>query len=194
MFRINESTLVFLVIVLSAIAIAYIGLVSSPTIDEVGHLPAGCLIVEYGVFDLYEVNPPIAKVLSAIPVTIIRPNYDWSSYSNQPGARREWEVVRVFCAANGEKTFEIFAIARWSLLPLWILGAVIVARWASHYFGQLAGLTATILWSTTPDVMAWSATICPDSIAATMGLISWCWFRKWICKTDSLNTLFCGFF
>ena len=69
--------------------VAYEGLVHSPNLDEVGHLPAGCLATRFGRFELYEVNPPLVKALAAIPVVLSDPEYDWSEYDVAPGARSE---------------------------------------------------------------------------------------------------------
>src|ERR1700727_2401415 len=60
--------------------VARIGYVSSPTMDEAGHLPAGLSHWVSGRFDLYRVNPPLVRSLAAVPVLLARPRMDWSHY------------------------------------------------------------------------------------------------------------------
>lgn len=40
----------------------------SPTIDEMGHLAAGLSHWEFGRFDLYRVNPPLVRMVAALPL------------------------------------------------------------------------------------------------------------------------------
>lgn len=154
------------------------GLVHSPNLDEVGHLPAGCLATGFGRFDLYKVNPPLVKALAAIPVVISNPKYNWTEYVAAPGTRNEWAVGRKMIAANGLRSFFLFSKARWMLLSLWLIGTLIIGNWATHVGGRIAGCTATVLWCFCPSVIGWTATICPDSPAAAIGILS-----LWLCRT-----------
>jgi hypothetical protein len=180
------------------IVVAVIGLLASqaathsPTLDEVGHLPAGCLVARFGQFELYEVNPPLVKCLAAIPVVLAGPRYDWSAYSIQPGYRSEWIVGGSMIEANGFRSFWLFAMARWALLPIWVVGAVIVCRWARVSTGQTISFVASALWCVSPDVMAWSTTICPDSAAAAIGVMSVWMFRRWLEAGDSTTAAIAG--
>ena len=42
----------------------------TPTIDEFAHLPAGCVYWTQGRFDLYDKNPPLARLWMALPVVL----------------------------------------------------------------------------------------------------------------------------
>ena len=52
----------------------------SPTMNEISHLPAGLRILEHGAFDLYSVNPPLVRLVAAIPVylSVLAPTGLWS--------------------------------------------------------------------------------------------------------------------
>ncbi|GAB5444569.1 MAG: phospholipid carrier-dependent glycosyltransferase [Fuerstiella sp.] len=182
--RLNRHTLyrsLLAVIVLSAmILIGWLGWTSGPNPDEVGHLPAGCLCVEFGNFDLYEVNPPLVKSIAALPVVLAGPEYNWSRFSDLPGQRTEWAVGSSFISTNGMKSFRYFAWARWALLTIWLLGTAVIARWAWEISGPAGSLAAVFAWCYCPEVMHWSATICPDSAAASMGVLSVYTFRNWL--------------
>jgi len=68
----------------------------SPVAAEYGHLPAGLSHFEIGRFDLYRVNPPLVRLVAAIPPFGQDPKTDWQHYSNDPLVRSEWGVGRIF--------------------------------------------------------------------------------------------------
>ncbi len=176
----GKPILLCLILFIPAMAICFLGRTQSPNINEVGHLPAGCLILRHGNFELYEVNPPLVKMVAAIPVVAAGANYDWSDFSNQPGIRRELLVGRKFVDANGADVFLMFTVARWILLPFWVLGAVVVNHWATAVYGRQAGYAAAIMFGFSPEIMAWTATVCPDSVTASMGVLCVWRFRIWL--------------
>ena len=42
----------------------------NPTVDEVVHLPAGITYWQKGTFRLYHHNPPLVKLVAALPVVM----------------------------------------------------------------------------------------------------------------------------
>jgi hypothetical protein len=50
------------------ILLAYSGYVHSPTLNEPGHLVAGLSYWKFGRFDVYSVNPPLVKIVAALPI------------------------------------------------------------------------------------------------------------------------------
>ncbi len=65
-----------------------------PTIDEVGHLAAGIGIWHGGRFDLYCVNPPLVRMVAALPVLPAFPKVDWGAPQNNPARRQEFDLGR----------------------------------------------------------------------------------------------------
>jgi hypothetical protein len=167
-------------VVVGMALVLYEGAVHSPNTDEVGHLPAGCLILEYGIFDLYKVNPPLVKSVAAIPVVLSAPKYDWSDFDASPGERSEWAVGNAMIRVNGFDSFRLFTLARWALVIFWLTGAFTVWRWARLLAGDASAFAAVTMWSFTPEVTGWTATICPDSAAASMGILCAWYLRKWL--------------
>jgi len=182
------------VIALAGMLIAWMDIVHSPVLDEVGHMAAGCLAIEFGRFDLYEVNPPLVKSVAAIPVVLAHPKYEWKRHRPAPGRRNEWDVGRDLIVANGTRSFWLFAIARMALLSIWMVGTYVVWKWAATVAGPAAGLAATILWSHSPEVMGWTATICPDSSAASIGVLCLWWIRQWLIDGRWTTTAIVGVF
>ena len=66
--------------------LAYGAWVHSPTYNEPAHLVAGISYWQFGRFDVYSVNPPLVKLVAAIPVMLAGCETDWKSFYEAPGA------------------------------------------------------------------------------------------------------------
>jgi Dolichyl-phosphate-mannose-protein mannosyltransferase len=172
--------------------VARIGYVSSPTMDEAGHLPAGLSHWVSGRFDLYRVNPPLVRSLAAVPVLLARPRMDWSHYFQGPHARAEFIVGADFLSANGARSFWLFTLARWGCIPLSLVGAWTCYRWAGELYGPRCGLLALTLWCFDPNILANAAQITPDAGAAALGCLAGYAFWHWLHAPDWRRTVLAG--
>ncbi len=172
--------------------LAFLGTRYSPTIDEVGHLPAGLYTWEFGRFDVYRVNPPLVRTLAALPVWLSEPEYDWRSYRAGLMARPEWNLGRDLMVANGEPSLWYFTWARWVLIPVSLLGGLVCYRWAKDLYGVAAGLTALTLWCFSPTVLGYGALITPDLSAAACGVTASYVFWRWLRTPTAGWTLAAG--
>ena len=90
---------------------------------ETAHMAAAVFAWRAVRFDLFCVNPPLTRIIGGLPVVLLDPKCDSDSLSWRPEDRREWAVGQAFIAANSpEKTRWSFTLARWSLIPLLLLG------------------------------------------------------------------------
>ena len=132
-------------------------------------------------FDVFHVNPPLTRIVSGLPVLLCRPNYDWDFYSSRPQDRSEWAIGRAFIKANNPETTRwCFALARWCLIPLLLLGGYFGYRLSRELYGDSAGLIFLTLWCSSPLLLAWGATICPDAASAALGIVGIHTFRHWL--------------
>lgn len=62
----------------------------SPTVDEVIHLPAGITYWQRGTFRLYRHNPPLVKLVAALPLLRDHPVIDYTrpSWTSEPPNKR----------------------------------------------------------------------------------------------------------
>lgn len=181
-----------LVLAIHAGLLAWCGYVHSPTLDEVGHLPGGLVVWQYGRFDLYRVNPPLPRAVAAIPVALVPHETDWSKFSDAPGARPEWAIGSDFIRANGERAFWLFALARWACIPFSLVGGMVCWRWGRALFGETAGLIALTLWCFCPNIIGngWMAT--PDVPAAAFGALAAYWYWRWLRQPTWMTALAAG--
>jgi hypothetical protein len=152
----------------------------SPTVDEPPHLAAGLAAWQLGRPELYQVNPPLVRMLAALPVVCARPQTDWSGFYS--GTRPEAGVGGGFLQANRDGWFWYFILARWACIPLSLLGGTVCWRWAGELYGPHAGLLALALWCFCPNVLAHAQMITPDAGAAALGVTAayafWRWLRE----------------
>lgn len=136
-------------------------------------------------FDVFSVNPPLTHMLCGLPVLLCDPKYDWDLYSSRPQDRPEWSLSTSFVKANEPgKARCCFVLARWSLIPLLLLGGYFGYRLSREIYGDSAGFLYLSLWSFSPMLLAWGATICPDAVAAAFGIVAVYTFRQWLHKPN----------
>jgi hypothetical protein len=174
-----------LLLAIHAALLGWAGWGTCPNKAEVGYMAATVYWWHTLHFDVFHVNPPLTRIVTALPIAMCDPKQDWRSYSSRPQDRSEWGLGRAFIVANSpEKIRWCFALARWSLIPLVLLGGYFGYRLAREMFGVQAGFVFLALWCFSPLLVAWGATICPDVIAGGLGLVAIYTFRRWLHQPD----------
>lgn len=152
-----------------AALLAYAATCHSPTLNEPGHLVAGLAVWEFGRFEVDRVNPPLTRLVAALPVIAAGYKADWSQFVEGPGARPELPLGSDFVKANGERSVWLFTVARWACIPISLAGAVLCFLWGRDLYGDSAGLVSLALWCFDPNALAHAELITPDAAAATFG-------------------------
>lgn len=177
---------------LHAALLAYSAWCHSPVIDEMAHLPAGLCHLRFGSFDLYQVNPPLVRMVAALPVSLASPATDWSHSRPEPGERMETYVGLDFQAANGPRVFWLFTLARWGCIPFSLLGGGICFLWARSLYGPSSGLLALFLWCFCPNILGNAACLVPDVGAAALGAAACFLFWRWASRPSLRRALLAG--
>ena len=133
-------------------------------------------------FDLFNVNPPLTRLWCGLPVVLCNPSCDWGLFFAPKRSLRMGVSPRFHAANRPEKTVVVFCLARWSLIPLLLLGGYCGYRLSCEMYGHSAALLFLVLWCFSPMLLAWGATICPDAVAAALGLVAIYTFRRWLYK------------
>ncbi len=162
------------------VLLAFSGWHQSPTLNEPGHLVAGLRHWKTGDFSLYRVNPPLIRLVAAIPATLIGYEADWSEHYEYIGARPVFDLADTFVELNGRQSMLYFRLGRWALIPFSLLGAWICYAWARELFSDLAGLIACSLWCFSPMVLGHASMITADAHATSLGLAACYTFWKWL--------------
>ncbi len=182
----NPACRIILVAILlvQASLLAYLSWSTSPNRTEVGHLGAAVYLWNFRKFDVFSVNPPLVRFVAGAPIALFcNPKYDWKGYSPRPQERCEWKLGDAFIAANELDDLRVYVfLARISCIPFILLGGYFGDRFASELYGEWSGIVFLILWTFSPLVLGWGATICPDVAAASMGIVGiytfWLWLKS----------------
>ncbi|MDR1053736.1 MAG: glycosyltransferase family 39 protein, partial [Planctomycetaceae bacterium] len=160
---------------------------------EVAHVGAAAYFYQTFRYDVFHVNPPLTRYITGLPILLSAPQYDWKNYSPRPQDRSEWSVGSSFINANTPEKYHWCAfLARCSLIPIILLGGYFGYKFASELYGQASGLIFLLLWTSSPLILGWGATVCPDVCAAALGIIGVYTFWHWLKNQTWGNTITSG--
>jgi hypothetical protein len=144
----------------------------NPTVDEVAHLPAGITYWQKGTFRLYHHNPPLFKLVAALPVLMAKPVTEplyalksWSSKSPSPPT-----FSQSFAFLNFGRYFELFQLARLMMPIFTVVGGLVVFAWSARLYGRWAGLLSLALWAFCPNILAHARLVTSDACSTAMGV------------------------
>jgi hypothetical protein len=144
----------------------------NPTVDEVVHLPAGVTYWQKRTFRLYHHNPPLVKLVAALPVVWANPEtaplYAQPSWKTEPPAPTTFS--QSFARFNIPRYFELFRLARVTMPLFSIIGGLTVFAWSRRLYGTWGGLLSLSLWVFCPNVLAHARLITSDVASAAMGV------------------------
>ncbi|MDR3109792.1 MAG: glycosyltransferase family 39 protein [Planctomycetaceae bacterium] len=185
---------VVLLLVVQALLLCYLSWSTSPNRTEVGHLGAAVYFWHTGKFDVFNVNPPLVRVVAGLPIALFcNPKYDLTTYSPRPQDRCEWSLGHSFVVANNFDDVRLYVfLTRLACIPFVLLGGWFGYRFASELYGDLSGVLFLILWTFSPFILGWGATICPDAAAASMGIVGLYTFWHWLKKPTWQQTIVAG--
>lgn len=164
----------------------------SPTLNEPGHLASGIAHWTLGRFEPYAVNPPLVRMIAAVPVLAAGCEVDWSSFRSQPGSRTEFTLGSDFIEANGARSQRLFEWARWACIPFSLLGAWMCYVWGRALYSEQAGLLACVLWCVEPNIIAHGQLLTPDVAAASFGLVAMWTFWRWLKRPGWATAIVAG--
>jgi len=175
-----------------AALLAWSALRASPVRDELGQLPAGISHWKYGRFELYRVNPPLVRMLGALPALAVGCREDWTRFDIHPTVRPEYAVGLDFFRANGDRSLALYRYARWMCIPLSLVGGLVCFRWAGELYGRPSAFLALTLWCFSPNVLGYGALLMTDIAAASFGALACYAFAEWLRAPSYRRALVCG--
>ena len=164
---------VALLLAVQALLLVHASRASFVTADEPGHFAAGIVHWRYGAFDLYRVDPPLARMLAVLPVLplgVIEDTSHW--HPDVPGTRGERQVGQDFAVANGAHYLELIRIARLVTIAWTLLGGLLVFAWSRELWGERAGLVGLAVWCFEPNVLAHGCLLTPDMPATVAAVLA----------------------
>jgi hypothetical protein len=133
---------------------------SAATYDEGAHLPAGYSYLVTGDHRLNPEHPPLAKLLAAAPLLLLR-DVSFKTDDEAWAVGRQWEFGRRFLYRWNDADRLLF----WARLPMVALGAGLCAAvflWTRTRHGLPAAVLAGLLAVLSPDLLAHGRLVTTD--------------------------------
>ena len=188
----GQTISVLVLLATQAGLLAYSATRHSPTHLEPAFLAAGISHWQFGRFELYRVNPPLVRMVAALPVLAIGCETDWSRFYEGPGSRAEFPIGEDFIKANGPASIPLFFYARWACIPFNLIGAFFAYRWAKDLYGNAAGLVTLTLYVFEPNLLAHGELITPDGACTAFGILAGYTFWRWLKQPTWIRTTLAG--
>ena len=162
--------------------------VKTVTVDEVAHLPAGITYWREGSFALYHHNPPLVKLLVALPALALHP-------SVPPGAHRtrsHFEFGFDFMYANAARYQSLYFWPRCMVVALSLLTGWLVFHWGRAVFGPESGLLALALYCLSPNLLAHAGVVTMDMGLTAFSVLASYLFWRYLREPGPLRAALCG--
>ena len=135
-------------------------------------MPAGITYWQKGTFRLYHHNPPLVKLVAALPVLWAKPIFDpvYAQDSWQSQYPDQATFAHTFAYFNAARYFELFQLARLPMPLFSIVGGLAVFAWSRRLYGTLGGLLSLTLWVFCPNILAHTRLITTDIGSTAIGV------------------------
>lgn len=163
----------------------------TPTADEFAHLPAGYHYLKTGRFDLFPTNPPLVKILCALPLLALDPAIDTQTQVQNTGWY-PWIFGTDFMERNRAGYDRIFFFGRLPVVALGLLLCVLVFLWAREMYGDEAGLVALFFTVFCPSLIAHAHLATIDVGLAVFVILSLYLLHRFLERPSPGRLIACG--
>ena len=139
----------------------------SATHDEYWHIPVGLLNAQTARFDYDNLNPPVLRVITALPLVLTG-----TSTGEVPDGADPREIGDAFLRAHPDDYDHKVFLARLPIVLLSMLTAWCLATWSLQESGPVAAMLSAGLWCFSPLVLANASLATSDLGAASCMLLS----------------------
>jgi hypothetical protein len=143
--------------------------VFNQTWDEPAHVAAGMQWLDRGRYTYEPLHPPLARVMEALGPRL--------AGIRSAGQTNVWLEGNAILYAGGRYDRNL-ALARLGVLPFFLLATLVVCAWAWRLGGAPAAVSAVLLFTTLPPVLAHAGIATTDmAVTATIALAALCLIR-----------------
>ena len=163
----------------------------SVTVDEFTHLPSGYSYLKTGTFHLGNTNPPLGKVLAAIPLWIKN-----IEFAKTPAFEKGdfWAYGYDFMFGHKNSYIALFRYARVVIILIGLLGGCLVFFWSRELYGVKSACLALFLYTLCPNLLAHSHLVTMDVVGSTFLFAALYFLYRWTCHKSWSETLIAGVF
>src|SRR2546422_1730833 len=146
----------------------------SATTDEPVHLAAGYSYWKTHDFRMNPEHPPLAKLIAAVPLLLLRPKFDIT----HDDWKRAAEYPFGFNFLYQNDADRLLFWSRTAMIGLAGIGLIVTFLWARDLFGAPAGLFAAGLYAFSPNMLAHGMLVTTDVPLAVFTVLALYFFWK----------------
>jgi len=153
----------------------------SQTWDEGFEIVGGYQYLTTGEYRPSIENPPLERILEAIPLLLVHPDLKGDALGANNTAASDVGAGLAFLYTNRIHAGALLLIARLPMIAVTIGLLLALAAWCKVRFGALAGLVAAVLFAADPTVIAHGRYVKNDMTVTAMAflaVIAWDWFLR----------------
>lgn len=159
----------------------------SQTFDESVHLAAGYRYWKTGAFEMNREHPPLQKLLSALPLLVLRPELPAGDPTED-----QYKYAGAFLYRNRIHADTLLFAGRLVTIALTLCLGAAIAWWTAQRYGPGPGLLAVLLYAFEPNVIAHGRYITTDLIAALFFFLSCALWSDYLEKPGARRLLWTG--
>ena len=181
--HLSRRAAVILLLAIGVIRIASTYTTFSETADEPMHLSVGLQILSKHQYTFHLVNPPLPRVVTALPPWLFGARFDGTGDFVQ-------EVLTKFYSTGHYKT--MLVLARAGTLVFFVIGALATWAWTRRETDEVTALLALLFFTTQPSILGHSGLATVDA-AGTAGMaVAMLAFSRWLERPDLARALMLG--
>lgn len=162
---------------------------TSQAFDEPCHVAAGIELLDRYTYTLDPVHPPLSRIAIGLPLYLAGERYPKLPPLDHDITYNDVGNAVLYDSGHYLRNLKL---ARLGLLPFFLLATVIVFLWARREYGDLAAAIAVALFTTLPNILAFSSIAYTDIVAASTQVALFFGFVQWLDKPAKRSTLWLG--
>ena len=166
-----------LIILVYGLLSVYAASIETPTVDEFAHVPTGLSYWQTGQFELYGKSPPLARLWMALPAKLLL-SLQLPPPPANPSGWGPWEFGQAFEYLNTKSYFQVFFLARLSIIALSILTSLLIFLWIRKLFDPWIAVLGAGLFLLSPTVLAHGHLATTDA-AITLAVFAFVFSLRW---------------
>ncbi len=183
------SVLAALLAVLGVVRIVSSYSHTSQAFDEPCHVAAAIELLARHTYKLDPVHPPLARIAIGLPLYLVGERYPKLDPLDNSLTYNDYGNAILYDSGHYARNLKL---ARLGMLPFFLLATAVVFLWARREYGNLAAVMATALFTTLPNVLAFSSIAYTDMAAASTQLLLFFAFVNWLDKATNRSAFWMG--
>jgi 4-amino-4-deoxy-L-arabinose transferase-like glycosyltransferase len=162
---------------------------TSQAFDEPCHVAAAIELLARHTYKLDPVHPPLARIAIGLPLYLAGERYPNLDPLDNSLTYNDYGNAILYDSGHYERNLKL---ARLGMLPFFLLATAVVFLWARREYGDLAGVMSVALFTTLPNVLAFSSIAYTDMAAGSTQLLLFFAFVHWLDQPTKRSALWLG--